>query len=176
MKKLLLLPILFVLTGCASIPGMNQFPALQNAKMYSKCSPVYETHVPGIVAQTDVLMTALKKNPGLADKVIPVSSTLDMVGKNAAEIGTGVAATVTAINGNVSVASIVGSAVMAGTKSLMDGRSEDRTQSRVSVCLPDDADLVIFKNEDAELTVVKRANKEIVDAITASKQKVKANA
>jgi hypothetical protein len=169
MIKRILFSVLFLslLSGCASIPGMNQFPALQNAKMYSKCSPVYETHVPGVVAQTAVLMDALKKNPSMADKVLPVTGTMDMIGKNAAQIGTGVAATVTAINGDISVASVVASAVMAGTKALMDGRSEDKTQSRVSVCMPDDADLVVFKNKDAEIAVVKHANAEITAAISA---------
>jgi len=160
-----------LLSGCASIPGMNQFPALQNAKMYSKCSPVYETHVPGQVAQTQILMDALKKNPSMADKVIPISGTMDTIGRNAAQIGTGVAATVTAINGDISVASVVASAVMAGTKALMDGRSEDKTQQRVSVCMPDDADMVIFKNKDAEFAVIKHANAEITASMKAYRAK-----
>ena len=170
-KIVLLVGTILMLSGCATIPGMNQFPALQNAKMYSKCSPVYETHVPGQVAQTQVLMDALKKNPSMADKVIPMSSTMDVVGRNAAQIGTGAAAVVSAIDGNVSVASVVASAVMAGTKSLMDGRSEDKTQQRVSVCMPDDADLVVFKNKDAEFAVIKHANAEIVASIQAYKSK-----
>lgn len=167
---ILLLTSLLVLSGCASIPGMNQFPALQNAKMYSKCSPVYETHVPGQVAQTQILMDALKKNPSMADKVIPVTGAMDVIGRNAAQIGTGVAATVTAINGDISVASVVASAVMAGTKALVDARSEDKTQQRVSVCMPDDADLVVFKNKDAEFAVIKHANAEITASIAAYKK------
>jgi hypothetical protein len=170
-KIILLTSAMVLLSGCASIPGMNQFPALQNAKMYSKCSPVYETHVPGQVAQTKILMDALRKNPSMADRVIPIDSTMDMVGRNAAQIGAGAAAVVTAIDGNVSVASVVASAVMAGTKSLMDGRSEDKTQQRVSVCMPDDADLVVFKNKDAEFAVIKHANAEITASMKAYRNK-----
>lgn len=168
---LLISTSLLVLSGCASIPGMNQFPALQNVKQYNRCSPVYETHVPGQVAQTQILMDALKKNPSMADKVVPVSGAMDVIGRNAAQIGTGVAATVTAINGDISVASVVASAVMAGTKALMDGRSEDKTQQRVSVCMPDDADLVVFKNKDAEFAVIKHANADITAAMKAYREK-----
>ena len=96
---------------------------------------------------------------------------MDTIGRNAAQIGTGVAATVTAINGDISVASVVASAVMAGTKALMDGRSEDKTQQRVSVCMPDDADMVIFKNKDAEFAVIKHANAEITASMKAYRAK-----
>ena len=165
MKRLLSIILIPLLSGCSTIP------ALGNVKQYNRCSPVYETHVPGQVAQTAALVDFLKKNPSMADKFIPVTGAMDVVGRNAAQIGTGVASAVTAINGNISVASVVGSAIMASVKSLADARSEDKTQSRVSVCLPDDADLVVFKNRDAEFAVVKHANKDITEAMQAYRAK-----
>jgi len=164
MNKIISLSLIttaFLFSGCASMP------ALGNVKQYNRCSPIYETHVPGMVAQTEILMDALKENPSMADKVVPVSSTLGVIGQNAAEIGTGVAATVTAINGDVSVASVVGSAVMAGTKALMDARSEDKSQQRVSVCMPDDAEIAIFQNENAKLMFVKKSSADVVAAVNA---------
>jgi hypothetical protein len=112
-------------------------------------------------------MDALVQNPSMADKVIPVSSTLGQVSENAAEIGTGVAATVTAINGDISIASVVGSAVMAGTKALVSARSEDRTQQRVSVCMPDDAEIAIFQNENAKFMMIKKSSADVAAAMKA---------
>ena len=170
MKKLLSIILIPLLSGCSTIP------ALGNVKQYNRCSPVYETHVPGQVAQTAALVDFLKKNPSMADKFIPVTGAMDVVGRNAAQIGTGVASAVTAINGNISVASVVGSAIMASVKSLADARSEDKTQSRVSFCVEDNTGIAVFKDKNVDITIVKTPSKEAADVIRAIKSKEIRNA
>lgn len=164
MKKLsLLLALLFV--GCASHP--LYFPALGNVKNYSKCTPVYSTHRPASVAELKALMDAVKANPSILDKTISMGSILDTVGKNAPEIGSGVAAITTAVMGKLSTASIVGSTIMGGMNTLANARSEDRTQDRIDACVPDDSEIFAYRDASAQMIVVKRATPDAVAALTA---------
>ena len=145
MKKILmLLPLLFL--GCASLA----VPRFQNMRSYepTNCDPVLSVHIPQSVALNYDMMKALTKHPDLADKIIPMSSMIESITRNGAAVGLGSAAIISAIQGNLSVSAVVSSAVLAGVKTIVEARSEDKTQDRVDVCFSKDADFVYFKNED----------------------------
>lgn len=176
MKKLISLILMLLMSGCASAKG-SYFPALGNAKAYNKCSPVYGRHTPPDVAKLDLIADMIKKNPSILEKALPAGSIIDVVGRNAPAIGTGLAATVSAIKGDISIASIVGSTVMGAVSSLASARSESKDQARLDACMPDDAQYMEYKEDGASMTIIKGANQELVDAINAIKNvKVKTNA
>jgi hypothetical protein len=49
-------------------------------------------------------------------------------------------------------------AIMSGLDTLTDARSENASQDRLDVCMPDDADLLVYRDIDAQFAVVKNTN------------------
>lgn len=162
------------MSGCATA---SYLPALSNVKNYSKCSPVYSRHTPADVSKLRTVMDAVKKNPSLLEKAVPTDSIINTVGKNAPQIGTGVASMVTAIKGDISVASVISSAVMGSLTALTDARSESKDQDRVDVCMGDDADFVYFKDKDVTLVMGKQTESKtaLMNSILNKNIKVEAN-
>jgi len=151
MKKILaLLGIMLLMTGCASLA----VPRFQNMRSYepTKCDPILSVHIPLQVANISEVMDAIVANPTLADKLLPSSSMIDALGKNGVSIGLGTSSIISAFKDN-NLGAIIGSAALGGLSALTDARSEDKTQDRVDVCMPQTATYLYFKNADQELEV-----------------------
>lgn len=153
--------ILFLSSGCASWA----VPRFQNMRSYapSTCDPVLTVHIPKSTADLaeqgriiKTLAETINKNPTLLDRIFPSPETINAMGRNGIAIGTGVAAIASAIQGNISLGSVISSAALGAVTALTDIRSEDETQDRVEVCLPTEAKVMYFVSEDHKLFIDKR--------------------
>lgn len=162
--------VTLLLPGCAA--SRSFLPTgLPNVTNYSNCTPVYQKHTPPDVAKLQSLVEMVKKNPSLLEKALPAGSIVDVVGKNAPALGTGLASTISAIKGDISVASIVGSTVMGSMSALTSARSESKEQARVGVCVENGTNLFIYKDKDVELISVKDPSEQTAESIRAYKNK-----
>lgn len=164
MKRLFPLLAVFIsavfITGCATT---SYLPALGNVSVPTRnCSPVYVRHTPSNVAMWETsyeaitkLKSIFKENNSIIEKMLPSGGTFDALGRNAAPIGLSMASIVEAFKDNLSLASVIGSTVTAGLGTLTEARSEDKTQSRVDVCLPDDAKRIVYKDSEVNFLIEK---------------------
>jgi hypothetical protein len=145
--------LLLVVIGVFLFSGCATFPALPNVKQYNHCIPVYSTHTPPDVAKLESIVNMVKKNPSLLEKALPANSIIDTVGKNSPAIGTGLASTISAIKGDISIASVIGSTVMGTVSGFGAMRSEGREQARVDWCVPDDFLYASYKDKNVEIII-----------------------
>lgn len=172
MKRYLLIISILVgisISGCVTPTFL---PALGNVSMPGKgCSQVFYKAVPPDVAKWRITYDAIKDlpdkmiKPSLIDKLMPSASTMEGLGKSAPGIGMGVANIVSAIQDNVSIASIVASAITAGIGELGDIRSETSDQEREVVCEPDSSKFFVYRTAETLIVDVKSDTNDFKEAI-----------